>query len=358
MKALILISCTLVCAFLANAQTNGNATKSNSNAKHKVEVPPEKQKPIVIPRLDKPPVIDGHLNEDEWREAVVLKNFYQTNPGDNTEPTKPTVVYLGYDSKFFYLAVHAFDDPDKVHATIGERDRIFNEDNFRIYLDTFNDQRKAYLLGWNPFGIQADAIHTEGEGADFSVDIVMESTGILTSDGWTLEVAIPFKSLRYVAGKDKLWGIHLWRNIDRNNDEIDSWVPISRDISGTLTQEAHLTGLEGISAERTLEIIPSITFSETGKRVSALAAGAGSAALDAGRMLNEPIKADAGVSIKYGLTPTVRETQPVWNQTSHYLRWQYYSVFQAQAVSRLGRTLVFGGPVAKVTSWAGRPPGL
>ncbi|HEV8138042.1 MAG TPA: DUF5916 domain-containing protein [Pyrinomonadaceae bacterium] len=305
MKLLLLICCSLLCAFLTNAQTNDSATKSNSNTKRKVEVPPDKQKPIVVPRLDKPPVIDGHLNEDEWRQAVVLKDFYQTNPGDNTEPTKPTIVYIGYDSRFFYLAVHAYDDPDKVRATVAQRDRVFGEDNFRIFLDTFNDQRKAYLLGWNPLGVQADAIHTEGEGADFSVDIVMESKGILTSDGWTLEVAIPFKSLRYVAGKDKLWGFHLWRNIDRNNDEIDSWVPISRDISGTLTQEAHLTGLEGISTERTLEIIPSITFSETGKRVSALAAGAGSAALDPGRMLNEPIKADAGVSIKYGLTPTV-----------------------------------------------------
>jgi hypothetical protein len=256
MKALLLICCSLLCAFLTNAQTNDSATKSNSNTKRKVEVPPDKQKPIVVPRLDKPPVIDGHLNEDEWRQAVVLKDFYQTNPGDNTEPTKPTIVYIGYDSRFFYLAVHAYDDPDKVRATVAQRDRVFGEDNFRIFLDTFNDQRKAYLLGWNPLGVQADAIHTEGEGADFSVDIVMESKGTLTSDGWTLEVAIPFKSLRYVAGKDKLWGFHLWRNIDRNNDEIDSWVPISRDISGTLTQEAHLTGLEGISTERTLEIIP------------------------------------------------------------------------------------------------------
>jgi len=305
MKVFLLIGCCFLCAFLTNAQTNDNAPKSGSNTKRKVEVPLEKQKPVVIPRLEKPPIIDGKLNEDEWKQAVVLKDFYQTNPGDNIEPTKPTVVYMGYDSKFFYLAVHAYDDPDKVRATIARRDQVFGEDNFRMFLDTFNDQRKAYVLGWNPFGIQADAIETAGEGTDFSVDIVMESKGILTTDGWTLEVAIPFKSLRYVAGKDKLWGFHLWRNIDRNNDEIDSWVPMSRDISGTLTQEAHLTGLEGISSERTLEIIPSITFSETGKRVSALSAAASGLSFDPGRMLNEPIETDAGVSIKYGLTPNV-----------------------------------------------------
>ena len=149
---------------------------------------------------------------------------------------------------------------------------------------------------------------TEGSGTDYSVDIVMESKGMITSDGWTLEVAIPFKSLRYIAGKDKLWGFQIWRNIDRFNDEIDSWTPISRDISSLLTQEAHLTGLEGVSTERTLELIPSITFSETGKRVNALSVAALAAnpgVLDPGRMLNQPVKADAGLTMKYGITPTV-----------------------------------------------------
>ncbi len=271
-------------------------------------MPPEKSKPVQIPRLDKPPVIDGKLDTDEWKQAVVLKDFYQVYPGDNTAPSKPTEAWFGYDSKFFYIAIHAFDDPDKVRATVARRDEVFGDDNIRIYLDTFNDQRKAYILGWNPLGVQQDGVLTEGSGTDFSVDIIMESKGMLTSDGWTVEVAIPFKSLRYVAGKDKLWGFHIYRNIDRFNDELSSWVPISRDVSGELAQAAHLTGLEGISTERTLEVIPSITFSETGKRVNALSAAALAAnpgALDPGRMLNQPIEAEAGVTVKYGLTPTV-----------------------------------------------------
>jgi len=117
---------------------------------------------------------------------------YQFNPGDNTAPTKPTEAFIGYDSKFLYLAFYCYDEPDKVRASVAARDQVFGEDNVRVYLDTFNDQRKAYLLGWNPFGIQQDGIQTEGEGTDFSVDIVMESKGMLTSDGWTVEVAIPF----------------------------------------------------------------------------------------------------------------------------------------------------------------------
>jgi len=309
MKKLALIVFTFLMATpTAVSQTtatgNGTAAVTTPTAPHRVAVPPEKAKPLHIPRLDKPPVIDGKLNDDVWKQAVVLRDFYQTNPGDNIEPSKPTDVFIGYDSRFLYIGVHAFDEPSKVRASVARRDGVFGEDNVRIFLDTFNDQRKAYVLGWNPLGVQQDGIMTEGGGTDYSVDIVMESKGEITTDGWTLEVAIPFKSLRYEAGKDKLWGFHFWRNIDRLNDEIDSWVPISRDQPGFLTQAAHLTGLEGISTERTLEIIPSLTLSETGKRVSALPSGS-PVLIDPGRMVNKPIKFDPGLSLKYGLTPTV-----------------------------------------------------
>lgn len=253
-------------------------------------------------------MIDGKPDEEVWKQGAVFKDFLQTSPGDNIAPSKPTEVIIGYDSKTLYLAFHCYDEPDKIRATVAKRDEGFSEDNVRIFLDTFNDQRRAYVLGWNPLGVQTDGIMTEGSGTDFSVDIVMESKGIITSDGWTLEVAIPFKSLRYEAGKGKLWGFHVWRNIDRFNDEIDSWMPNSRDISSLLSQAGHLTGLEGISTERTLEVIPSLTLSETGKRVNALTPAqlaANPTLLDPGRILNQPIKFEFGVTAKYGLTPTV-----------------------------------------------------
>ncbi len=143
--------------------------------KHVVVVPPEKAKPVRVPRFDKPPVIDGKLDDEVWKQAAVFKDFYQINPGDNIAPSRPTEAFIGYDSKFLYLAFHCYDEPDKVRGTVAKRDQIFGEDNVRVFLDTFNDQRKAYVLGWNPLGIQQDGIMTEGEGTDFSVDIVMES---------------------------------------------------------------------------------------------------------------------------------------------------------------------------------------
>lgn len=274
----------------------------------KVVVPPEKASPIVIPKIDKPPVIDGKLDDEVWKQGVVLKDFYQRSPGDNIAPSRPTEVIIAYDPKNLYFAFRCFDEPDKVRASVAKRDNVFGEDNVRIFLDTFNDQRRAYILGFNPFGIQQDAIFTEGQGEDYNFDIVMESKGVMTPDGWTVEVAIPFKSLRYTAGKDKVWGIHIFRNIDRFNDELDSWMPNNRDNSSLLNQAGHITGLEGIITQRQLEITPSLTVSETGQRLRTLSLaqlGGDPSLVDPGRFVNKPIEIEPGVTIKLGITPTI-----------------------------------------------------
>jgi hypothetical protein len=314
-KALLIIAFILMGTLSAShAQSAPDLVKTSADkdekgaAKSNRSLPPEKAQPVRIARFDKAPVIDGKLDDEVWKQAAVMGDFYQTSPGDNTRPSKPTEMMLGYDSKFLYIAFHCYDEPDKVRATVAKRDNVLTEDNVRIFLDTFNDQRRAYVLAFNPYGVQQDGIMTEGLGTDYNVDVVMESKGIITTDGWTLEVAIPFKSLRYEAGKGKLWGFHAWRNIDRFNDEIDSWMPNSRDNSSFLNQAGHLTGLENISTERQLEIIPSLTLSETGRRVRTIPTSlvnANPALYDPGRMVNEPVKLDPGVTAKFGLTPTV-----------------------------------------------------
>jgi hypothetical protein len=274
----------------------------------RISLPPEKANPVRISKLDKPPVIDGKLDDAVWQSAAVLKDFYQTSPGDNIAPSKPTETMIGYDTKFLYLGFHCYDEPGKVRATVAKRDGVLDtEDTIRVLLDTYNDQRKAYVLVFNPFGIQQDGIRTEGMGVDFSVDIVMESKGALTDDGYVVEVAIPFKSLRYEAGKGKLWGLQVFRIIQRFNGEQDSWMPISRDVDGLLNQAGHITGLEGISTERQLELIPSLTISETGRRVRTMSRAQASALnlVEQGQFVNQPIRLEPGLTAKYGITPTV-----------------------------------------------------
>lgn len=262
-----------------------------------VALPPEKASPVVVVKFDKAPVIDGKLDEEVWTRAAVLKDFYQIDPGDNTEPSKPTEVLVGYDPKFLYIAFKAYDEPDKIRSTVAKRDNIFSDDYVGFYIDTFNDQRKAFEMFFNPLGIQGDGVLTEGRGEDFSVDLLFESKGVINPDGYVVEIAIPFKSLRYEAGKGKLWGAHFFRRIQRFNRELDSWMPFSRGVSSNLVQAGHLTGLEGIAQERTLELIPSLTLSESGRFVRSFSPPVG--VTDAGRMVNEPIKFDPGLTAKF-----------------------------------------------------------
>jgi len=271
-------------------------------------LPPEKALPIRLSHFEEPPVIDGRLDEADWQRAAILKDFYQTQPGDNITASQPTELLIGYDARFLYVAFRAHDEPGKVRATVAKRDSVLEDDNVRIILDTFNDQRRAYVMVFNPLGVQQDGIMTEERGEDFSVDLVMESKGMVVDDGYVVEVAIPFKSLRYEEGKDKLWGIHAIRRIKHLDNEQDSWMPIMRSESGFLSQEGHITGLENISTERTLELVPSLTLSETGKRIRTLPAAmidANPALTDLGRMVNRPIKFEPGLTAKFGLTPTV-----------------------------------------------------
>lgn len=301
MKKIGLILAVLVLPVCVIGQTSGTTNGKNNAAVAKpagIELPPEKTRPMTIPKLGSPVVIDGKPDEEVWKTAAVFKDFYQTSPGNNTAPSKPTEVSVLYDEKHLYVAFKCWDDKGAVRGTVAKRDDIFGEDNVRMWLDTYNDQRRAYVLGFNPLGIQADGIFTEGRGADFSVDIVMESKGIIEDWGWSVEAKIPFKSLRYAAGKGKFWGFNVARNIDRFNDEFDQWLPDDRNVSGFLIKHGKITGLDDIKYERSLEIVPSITVSESGNRVSAIE-------VPAGRFVNQPVKQDIGFTLKYSFSPNI-----------------------------------------------------
>lgn len=326
-KIITLCLLLLCCALNGAAQSNGSTTTLTGVVTDTLRATPEptpspateptvattqlnlekpaspyarKDAPVRIPRFDTPPVIDGQLNDAIWQKAALFGDFVQTNPGDNVAPTHPTEFMMGYDAKNLYMAFRIKQDRNTVRATVARRDNIFNDDYVLVHLDTFNDQRQAYLLFFSPLGIQADGTFTEGRGEDYSLDILMESKGVLTEDGYTIEVAIPFKSLRYEAGKDKRWGLHINRRVKYKNNEYNSWMPTNRSISGWLNQAGHITGLEGIETTRQLEINPSLTLSETGRRTRFTFDGD-----PAGRFVNDHLKAEFGTTAKFSLTPTI-----------------------------------------------------
>jgi len=288
----ILLFVTFASSQEATTSKDSKATATADKGKS-FEIPPEKSRPVIIPKVSTIITIDGRVDEEIWKTAAVFKDFYQTSPGDNIAASKPTEAYVIYDEKNLYIAFRCWDEKDKIRATVAQRDGVFGEDNVRLWLDTYDDKRRAYILGFNPLGIQQDGILTEGQGADFNVDILMESKGVIEDWGWSVEVKIPFKSLRYTAGKGKYWGFNVARNIDRLDDEFNSWMPLPRGNPGFLNQFGKIGGLDGIKTERTFEIIPTFTIKQTGRRTGQT------------QFSNPPIKPDFGFTAKYSITPNI-----------------------------------------------------
>ncbi|MFZ0805475.1 MAG: DUF5916 domain-containing protein, partial [Candidatus Sulfotelmatobacter sp.] len=195
-------------------------------------------------------------------QMAKVTGFTQRVPHDGEPVSETTEAYLGYDQKNFYAVFVCFDDPRRVRARMSPREDIHDDDEVEIMLDTYHDRRRAYAFQTTPLGVQWDAIWTEASRAeqtsahfDVSFDTVWSSRGKVTSRGFVVWIAIPFKSLRFPASKVQEWGVILYRGITRKTEDA-FWPEISRRVEGRLGQAATLYGLEGISPDRDIELIP------------------------------------------------------------------------------------------------------
>ena len=143
---------------------------------------------------------------------------------------------------------------------MNRRENVDGEEQVGVYFDTFFDHRRAYGFKTNPLGIQQDFIWTEGQQEpDNSFDTVWDSRGQRTREGYVVWISIPFKSLRFSSNVQQTWGILLERGIPRSG-ETSFWPAVTARIDGRLNQEATLTGLEGISAQRNMQFVPYSVF--------------------------------------------------------------------------------------------------
>lgn len=205
--------------------------------------------------------IDGRLDESEWKNAEVLTGFVQVRPGDNAPPSRETTVLLAWDENALHIGIRAADDPAKVRATVARRDDVLADDYVTLYLDTFDDRRRAYVLTFNPLGVQQDGIYTEGRGIDYSADLVLESKGTLTTDGYTIEATLPLASIRHRSGPDRKWGVHVERRIQHLDEDV-SWKPRVRGNANLLAQEGTIPSFSGAASRQMLEVIPAMTVAE------------------------------------------------------------------------------------------------
>ncbi|MGZ4811965.1 MAG: DUF5916 domain-containing protein [Terriglobales bacterium] len=217
---------------------------------------------VALRRVSHPPRIEDFGQsppQGAARELTKVSGFIQNQPSDGQPATQRTEAYLGYDSTNIYVAFVCEDQsPGAIrgHLTRREPSTPFDaEDYVEITLDTFRDQRHAFVFDINPRGVQADALRTEGQGNDYSWDTVWNSWSRVTERGYVILAAIPFKSLRFHGSSAAGWGITLMRYLSRN-DENDYWPRVSSRISGLLNQEATVTGLENISPSHNMQFIP------------------------------------------------------------------------------------------------------
>ncbi len=223
---------------------------------------------VKVPEFSSPPKIDGKLENPLWEKAAVLDAFTQYEPQEGVQPSEKTFVYLGYDKKNLYIAIRCFDsNPKAIRATLTQRDKVRGEDEVTIYLDTFNDKKRAFVFKINPYGVQTDGIYSEtqrrrrGGGfdkIDKNWDTFFLSNAHIDNQGYTVELSIPFKSLRFPNKRPQVWGLQIMRTIRRKNEEI-YWHPRSRDVNGFLIQAGTLEIDGVIEKGRNFEIMPVLT---------------------------------------------------------------------------------------------------
>jgi hypothetical protein len=257
------------------------------------------RKSFEAPRLEAEATIDGSLDEAVWAEAALLDSFRQYEPIDGRPAEERTEVLVWYAPDAIFFGIRAFDSrPSSIRATNADRDAIDSDDHVLIYLDTFNDRRRAYLFGVNPLGVQQDGVRTEGASSagsifggsvDTNPDFIFESAGRLTEDGYVVEVRIPFKSLRFPSSGEQVWGLNVLRQIQRTGYR-DTWTDVRRANASFLLQAGSMSGLRDLERGVVYEIQPFVTASISGQR------------LEGGSFERDDLDPDGGLNARLGFT--------------------------------------------------------
>ena len=216
---------------------------------------------VSIYKTDTPPVIDGKLDDAVWQKANRFDNFITFKPDFGKPTSEKTAVLVTYDRKNIYFAFDCQDsEPGKIKASIAKRDGIDMDDWIGVVLDTFGDQQGGYLFEVNPLGIQLDGkINSDGNG-DASFDTIWQSKGCIHSQGYSAEIAVPFKSLRYPFKKKLTMGLLISRYIGRKSEQTS--FPELNPEGGAIMTQAQKIELVDVKFERPLEIIPALTYDQ------------------------------------------------------------------------------------------------
>ena len=253
---------------------------------------------VALPKITQGVTIDGALDPTEWATAALLTGFSQYTPVDRAPAEDSTEVLVMYSDVAIYVGIRAFEPHGAVVHNLADRDRIAGDDHVRLYLDTFDDRRRAFVIMTNALGIQGDGIWNEsGTGigsTDQSPDFVFESKGRVTSEGYTVELRIPFKSIRYSQADVQRWGLHVMRHV-QHSGSVQSWVAAENSHASLLAQSGKLTGLTGLRRGLVLDVNPVVTGQTTGQVRSATDQ----------RWMYRTADPEYGGNVRWGATPNL-----------------------------------------------------
>jgi hypothetical protein len=241
--------------------------------------------------------VDGLLDEAAWADAAVVPLTHEWSPSDNAEAPVATECLVTFDDDNLYVGFRAHDpSPGQIRAYLADRDTAFLDDSVGFYIDTFNDQRRAFQFRVNPLGVQMDGTVSDVEETeDWSWDAIWDSKGQITEDGYVVEIALPLKQIRFPrASEEQTWGFLAQRTYPRSvvHQIRSTWNNRQQDCQ--VCQFETVTGFRKLEAGYNLETTPTLTSKRT----------------DARPGLAQPIEngeedVEAGLSVRWGITPNV-----------------------------------------------------
>ena len=204
--------------------------------------------------VDKP-VIDGKLDDACWKTGEWAGNYTQWIPNEGAKPSQPTSMKILYDDKNIYVAIRAFDSiPAKICRKAGRRDE-FTGDMVGVAFDSYHDRRTGFEFDVSAAGQKVDLVVTNPCNVDMNWNAVWYAKTAKEDSAWTTEIEIPLSQLRYSKDSVQVWGLHVWRWIDRVQQESE-WELQSSTGPGILYLFGELHGINGLPKSRRIEIMP------------------------------------------------------------------------------------------------------
>ncbi len=237
------------------------ALAGSASAQEVSTTPVLAQKQVRAVRVDTPPVIDGRMDDAVWQQAEPITDFHQIRPGNQTEPSERTEVYVVYDDDAMYIAARMYDsEPHLIAAPVIRHGQgMGSDDRLVVILDPFNTKRTGYRFETNLNAARHEALYTSVNSFQIEWNTIWDTATSVDGNSWIAELEIPFKSLPFDPSIDT-WGFNFGRGIRRRGEEM-AWVSYNRTYNPSIS--GLVTGLQGMDQGVGLDLVPSFSTSRS-----------------------------------------------------------------------------------------------